>query len=33
VQGAGHLLALTHPLETAQLVVNFLRRQPRSGVA
>ena len=33
VQGAGHLLALTHPVETAELVVNFLRRHPRSGVA
>ena len=33
VEGAGHLLALTHPLETAQLVVDFLRRHPRSGVA
>lgn len=33
VQGAGHLLALTHPLETAQLIVDFLRRYPRSGIA
>jgi pimeloyl-ACP methyl ester carboxylesterase len=33
VHGAGHLLALTHPLETAQLVVDFLRRHPRFGVA
>ena len=28
VQGAGHLLALTHPVDTAQLVVDFLRRHP-----
>lgn len=33
VQGAGHLLALTHPLDTARLVVDFLRRHPRLGVA
>ena len=28
VQGAGHLLALTHPAATAELVVDFLRRHP-----
>ncbi len=30
VQGAGHLLALTHPRETAELVLRFLRRHPRA---
>lgn len=29
VQGAGHLLALTHPAATAKLVVDFLRRHSR----
>lgn len=29
VQGAGHLLALTHPFATAELVVDFLRRHSR----
>ena len=29
VQGAGHLLALTHPVHTANFVVDFLRRHPR----
>jgi pimeloyl-ACP methyl ester carboxylesterase len=33
VQGAGHLLALTHPIETAKIVVDFLRRHPWFGVA
>lgn len=28
---AGHLLASTHPSDAAKLVVNFLRRHPRSG--
>jgi pimeloyl-ACP methyl ester carboxylesterase len=32
VQGAGHLLALTHPIDTAKIVVDFLRRHPWSGV-
>lgn len=33
VQGAGHLLALTHPIDTAEFVVGFLRRHPRFGIA
>ncbi len=31
IQGAGHLLAATHPTETAGLVVDFLRRHPRGA--
>ena len=31
VEGAGHLLATTHPAETARLLVDFLDRNPRSG--
>ncbi|MGZ6803194.1 MAG: alpha/beta fold hydrolase [Nocardioidaceae bacterium] len=28
VTGAGHLLAATHPTETARFLVDFLRRTP-----
>lgn len=31
VTGAGHLLALTHPADTARLLVDHLRRHPRPG--
>jgi pimeloyl-ACP methyl ester carboxylesterase len=33
VQGAGHLLALTHPADTAKIIVDFLCRHPWVGVA
>ncbi|MGZ6781042.1 MAG: alpha/beta fold hydrolase [Nocardioidaceae bacterium] len=29
VEGAGHLLASTHPADTATLLIDFLRRHPR----
>jgi pimeloyl-ACP methyl ester carboxylesterase len=32
VKGAGHLLASTHAADVARLLIDFLRRYPRSGI-